>query len=245
MSKGNYIKRISRELYNECITNTDAVKAISMLIYIKENNKASVITNFTYKKLSEMTKLSVVVIKKRMDKLKSMGLCEYTDNKRNIKFLKIRAPKSNVRLDKIDMTSIKSIEIGLRALYIVEVQRRKEYVRSAVNVTGNIHNEKEYENARIIRDKALRGTEGYTDNGISYNYLSTKMNVSKKTISEAIKYGVKHNMFEKKREFLIIKTFLTYSEVVSAYHHFKDQHARLRLVGLSLGLILANTYILI
>ena len=71
------------------------------------------------------------------------------------------------------------------------------------------------------------------------------MNVSKKTISQAIKYGVKCGMFEKKREFLIIKTFLTYSEVVSAYHHFKDQHARLRLVGLSLGIILANTYILI
>ena len=119
--KGNYIKRISRALYNECIDNTDAVKAIAMLIYIKENKKASVVTNFTYKKLSAMTKLSIVVVKKRMDKLKAMGLCEYTDNGRNIKFLKIRAPKSNVRLDKIDMTSIKSIEIGLRALYIARV----------------------------------------------------------------------------------------------------------------------------
>lgn len=242
MTKYNHIKRISRALYNECIDNTDFVKALAMLIYIKENKKSSVFTKCSYKKISELTGLSIVVVKKRMNTLKNLNLYEYVDNDRNIKFKKIRAPKSNVRLDKIDMKSVASIELGLRALYIVEVQRRKEYVQSAVNLTDNVHNMKEYRKAKDVKNKVLRGTQKFTDNGISYDYLSKKMKISKKTVSDVIKYGVANKMFEKQRKFFIVKTFKTKNEVNLAYRYLKEQNYKLRIVGLSLGIILSNVY---
>lgn len=244
MEKNNYIKRISRKIYNDCIDNTDAVKAISMLIYIKENKKCSVINKFSYKKISDITKLSILVVKKRINKLNEMGLLEMIDNNK-MKFSKIRAQKSNVRLDMIDMTSVSSIEIGLRALYIIEIQKRKEYVKSAVNVTDNVRNMDEYKKARSIQKQVLRGTKTYTDNGISYDYLVKKMNVSKTTISNIIKYGEDNGIFKKKKNFFIIKTFDSFKEAKMAYSFLKEDNGKLRINGCSLCLTMANTYILL
>lgn len=241
MSRNNYIKRISRKLYNDCIDNTDAVKAISMLIYLKENKKCSVIKNFSYRKICDATTLSIVVVKKRMNKLNEMGLLEIIDNNK-IKFGKIRAPKSNVRLDKIDMSSVSSIEIGLRALYIIEVQRRKEYVKSAVNLTDKSRNMNEYKKAKNIQRQVLRGTKSYTDNGISYNYLCNKLHISKQTVKIIINYGISNKIFNKNRNFYKLKDFNNQNEAYNAYNYFKGEKGRLRVVGYSLCLIMANTY---
>ena len=242
VKQNNYIKRISRELYNECINNTNAIKAIAMLIYIKENNKCSVIKKFTYKRLSIITGLTVYSTKKRMHTLKGMGLYDRINDGNDIIFKKIRAKISNVRLDKIDMSSIKSIETGLRALYIVEVQRRKDYVKSAVELTNKVHNGKEYKKALKERNRVLRGACKYTDNGISYNYLAKKMNISKKTVSEAIKYGVRNKMFEKEYNYNLIKTFDNKNDEICAFNYFKGQKCKIIMSGLSLFYVAANLY---
>ena len=242
VKQNNYIKRISRELYNECINNTNAIKAISMLIYIKENHKCSVIKKFTYKRLSIITGLTVYSTKKRMHTLKEMGLYDRINDGNDIIFKKIRAKISNVRLDKIDMSSIKSIETGLRALYIVEVQRRKDYVKSAVELTNKVHNGKEYKKALKERNRVLRGACKYTDNGISYNYLAKKMNISKKTVSEAIKYGETNGLFKKEHNYNLIKAFNDKHEETCAFNYFKSQKGKVVMIGLNLFCVAANLY---
>jgi len=242
VKQNNYIKRISRELYNECINNTNAIKAIAMLIYIKENHKCSVIKKFTYKRLSIITGLTVYSTKKRMHTLKEMGLYDRINDGNDIIFKKIRAKISNVRLDKIDMSSIKSIETGLRALYIVEVQRRKDYVKSAVELTNKVHNGKEYKKALKERNRVLRGACKYTDNGISYNYLAKKMNISKKTVSEAIKYGETNGLFKKEHNYNLIKAFNDKHEETCAFNYFKSQKGKVVMIGLNLFCVAANLY---
>ena len=59
-----------------------------------------------------------------------MELVEFVGkNKQHLLFKNARSKKSNVRIDKLDFSSIEALSDGLCALFLVEVQLQKEYVR--------------------------------------------------------------------------------------------------------------------
>lgn len=117
------MKRLSRKRYNEIISATDERKAIALLIFIKQKFRSSVVLNFSYYKLSKITGLHKNTVKKRLEALGSMELLDFVGkNNKHLLFKSVRAAKSNVRLDGLDLSNIKAIETGLQALFITEEQ---------------------------------------------------------------------------------------------------------------------------
>lgn len=216
----NIMNKISRKIFADNINDTDAVKALALLIYVKNVNGASVISNFSYNKLAKITKLSRGSIKKRLNTLGNMDLLDFVGrNNNNLLFKRVRAPKSNIDISKIDTTSIKSIELGLRALVIVEIQRQKNYVKQQVvrgtspkNGRMTKHEYRSFKRANKFCKK--RGIKEFTDNGVSYNTLSKRMGVGLNKTSEAIKYGVEKGLFVKNNNIKLYEKTNGFAQII-------------------------------
>ena len=198
------MRRISRKMFNDCIGNADAIKAVAMLIFVKEQKPASVIADFSYYKLAKITNLHHATCKRLCGILRNMDLVEFVGREqKNLLFKKVRAPKSNIRIDNIDHSSVKSIETGLRAMLLVEIQNQKNFIKQRViranNPKGKCSSEeyKAFKRARKFCTK--RGIEKFEENGISYKTLGRRMNVGSHKVSEVIKYAERNKMIVKTR----------------------------------------------
>lgn len=196
---------ISRKIYNEIINDVEALKAVALLLYVKYNYPTSVITNYSDHKLAKVAGIHQTTVKKRMSVLADMELIDYANKDfTHIVFKSIRAKQSkqNIRLNKIDFTSVKSIELGLKAMFICEVQRRKNYIEQRVIKANNPvikkGDKKGYQDFKNARRFCLsRGISNYSDNGISYKYIAKKLNICIASVAKLIKYGVNIELFEK------------------------------------------------
>lgn len=201
------MRKISRKIFNENISDADAVKALALLIFVKIKYPTSVVPNFSYYKLKKATGLHINTIKARMNTLADMELIE-TIGKYNqhTLFKKVRAPKSNVNFSMIDTSSVRSIEIGLRALFLQEKVCQKNYVKQLIESGNNASNLKEIKKAK--RKVAKRGYTDFKDNGISYAYLAEKLNVGLNKVSSIIKYAENNHIVVKHKhitQYLYVK----------------------------------------
>lgn len=115
------MKKISRKIFNENISDADAVKALALLIFVKTKFPTSVVPNFSFYKMKKLTGLHINTIKERINTLGAMELIDMVGKyNQHMIFKKVRAPKSNVNFSMIDTSSVKSIELGLRALFLQE-----------------------------------------------------------------------------------------------------------------------------
>lgn len=196
---------ISRKIYKEIIGDAEALKAIALMLYVKNLFPTSVITNYTDHKLAKITGIHQTTVKKRMSTLADMDLIEYANKKfTHIVFKSIRSKQSkrNIRLSKIDFSSVKSIELGLKAMFICEVQRRKDYIEQQVVKANNPVIKKGDKNGyrafkRARKFCTLRGISSYSDNGISYKYIANKLNISIASVAKMIKHGEGIGLFNK------------------------------------------------
>lgn len=199
--------KISRKLFNEHIADADAVKAIALLIFVKNHYPTSVVPNFSYYKIKKITGLHINTIKKRLNTLGTMELIETVGKyNQHVLFKKIRAHKSNINFSMIDVSSVKSIEMGLRALFLQEKVCQKNYVKQLIESKHNGHSNNEVRKAKAKCDK--RGYTDFKDNGISYNYLAKKMNIGLNKVSYVIKYAQKNHIIVKHKnikQYLYIK----------------------------------------
>lgn len=194
------MKKLSRKIFRNNIASSKARKALELYLFVKEKYVSSTINNFTYTKLSETTKLSRESLKKRIQTLKEMELVEFVGkNKQHLLFKNARSKKSNVRIDKLDFSSIEALSDGLCALFLVEVQLQKEYVRQLL---AKKENAKKGDNIRGINRKIRE--LGYVDRtfrdcGISYRYLAKKLGVGYSKVSALIKMAEKQDMVVKQK----------------------------------------------
>lgn len=204
----NDMKRIGKYIFNMAARSTNARKALELYLFVKNVYKTSTIPNFTYKELSNKTGLCFSSLKKRIGILKQAGLVERTGkNKQHLLFKSARKKRNNIRIDQIDLSSIKEIGKGLCALFIVEIQCRKEYIKQLLNIyhacRENEYLCRRYNYKKIERKVRKRGLLNckFQDNGISYNYISKALKIGFNKVSEAIKYAERHNMLmvERKR----------------------------------------------
>lgn len=186
------------------ISDSEAIKALALLLFVKHNFKSSVIPYYTNYKLAKITGLHKETVKRRMNTLGDMGLIEMEGKKsQHVRFLKVRAAKSNIRLDNIDFTSIKSIELGLKAMLIVEIQNQKNFIEQRVIRATSPREHcssdeyKSFKRARKFCEK--RGIRYFKDNGISYKTIGKKLGVGTNKVSEVIKYAVNNGMLYKHR----------------------------------------------
>lgn len=186
--------------------DADDMKALALLVFIKSHNGASVVSNYSTYKMSKLTGLHKQTIKKRMNTLGAMDLIDFVGKRcSHVIFKKVRAVKSNVDISKIDKSSVRNIEIGLRALVLVEIQRQKEFVKQ---IFFKATDPKPFTPQKEVRKSKKfcnhRGIEHFNDNGISYKTLAKRMHTGLNQVSQAIKYGEKHNMFIKHRHIELI-----------------------------------------
>lgn len=189
------MKKLSRNIFNQIIGNSKARKALELYLFVKNKYASSTIPNFTYKQLSDDTGMCYTTLKKRIATLKELDLIEYVGkNKQHLLFKNARAKKSNVNVGMLDKTSIKSISEGLLSLFLVEVQLRKEYIKQLLLKKETA---KKGDNIKAvckeIRERGLIGRK-FEDNGISYKYISKKLNIGYSRVSALIKHAVKLGM---------------------------------------------------
>lgn len=192
------MRKISRKLYHDNISDAEAVKALALLIFVKNHFPTSVIPNFTYYKVVKLTGLHYNTVKKRINTLGDMDLIEIVGKyNQHLKFKRVRAKNSNINFSRIDTSSVKSIERGLQALFLVEKVSQKNYVEQRVILAKNCKNGKERKAGKAVLQKC--SSADFKDNGISYAYLANKLNVSIMTVSDIIKYAVSHKLVVKHR----------------------------------------------
>ena len=183
------MKKISRKIFHDNISDADAVKALALLIFIKNHFPTSVVPNFSYYKIVSITGLHYNTVKKRINTLADMELIEAVGKyNQHLKFKRVRAKNSNVNFSRIDTSSVKLIEKGLRALFLVEKVNQKNYVEQRVILAQECKNGKERKAGQQTCKKC--GSSDFKDNGISYAYLAKKLNVSLNVVSEVTKYAV-------------------------------------------------------
>lgn len=182
------MKKISRKLFNDNLSDTRAIKALALLIFVKTKFKASVVPDFSYYKLSKITGMHIDTVKKRIESLREMNLVAKEGKYgQHLRFNKVRAKKSNINFSRINKKSVKSIETGLRAMFVQEKICQKNYVKQLMESGDNPKTLKEKKKADEIIAK--RGYTGFVDNGISYRYMAKKMKVGLNKVSEIIKYA--------------------------------------------------------
>lgn len=193
------MNKLSKVLYNNNIGDTDALKALALLVYVKENKPTSVFTNYNITALSKFVHLSRNTTRKRIQKLFQMGLVERVGKeKQHLLFKRVRMRCANVSLNKINKKSIKSIEIGLKALLIYETQRSKEWIKQRVYQATN---PKKGTPLKVVkRAKAFCrkcGITQFVDNGISWKTIAKRLGCGYNMVKQVIMYGEENKMFVK------------------------------------------------
>lgn len=209
------MKKLNRDYILYCLADADFRKALSFAIFIKTIKGTSVVKNWSYKELQRLTGLSNNTCRKRVATLRRYALVtEFSRKGRNyLKFRNLRHDAivtrkgvkrtydlQNSDISRLDFSSTKTIELGLRAMFIYETQKRKDwYMQATIEQTP----------LRVLKSikKKLRGRSisSISDNGISYNYIARKTGAGRNTVTRIIKYGEDLKLFTKKHQDWICK----------------------------------------
>lgn len=239
------MKNLSRKLFNETIRSSKGRKAVELYLFVKERYASSTIPNFTYKKLSEATGLCYTTLKKRIETLKQLDLIEYVGKKKqHLLFKNAKARKSNVNVGVLDKNSIGSISIGLLALFLVEVQKRKDYIRQLLTKKENAKKGDDISSlCREIRKRGLFGRK-YVDNGISYKYIAKKLSISFSKVNSLINHAVERGMLTVEKH--VERIFSAKHTGKSGFFAFKFIEGRKNCFATEKGIyqVKANSYLL-
>lgn len=116
-------------------------------------------------------------------------------DRQHLLFKSLKSKKSNVRIEQIDFSTIKTIGDGLRALFIVEVQLHKEYICQLMMKFNNPNKSDDYK--AIRREVRKRGllNRNFEDNGISYKYIANKLNIGYKIMTCVYSFDCRSSWF--------------------------------------------------
>ena len=144
---------LKRHIFYSANGNANIIKALALAVYVKKNVVSSTITNYTTNKLRNLTGLSYSAITKRINTLKQLGLVKFVG--RNNQHLVISNMAShckhrNIDLSKCVVNSVKDIEKSLYAMFVLEIQKRKDFVKHTIQSVNNPSNLDEHKRARQI-----------------------------------------------------------------------------------------------
>lgn len=237
------MKILSRKFFIEKIGDSNVVKALELFLFVKAHYESSTIKDFQYKKLGEEVNLCYSTLKKRINILKELDLVEFVGkNKQHLLFKSLRSKKSNVRIEQIDFSSIKTIGDGLRALFLVEMQLRKEYIRQLMMKYKNPDKSDDYKAIRReVRKRGLMNKE-FVDNGISYKYIATKLGIGYNKVTDLIKCATKRGMLAKKRNAKLVYDAAIQGQDVYAVFEFEEDKKHKYVSNGCIYYLGANTY---
>ena len=193
------MKSIRRNIFYCIYNDKNIVKALALAVFVKHRIKSSTITNFTIDKLHKLTGLHATTIKKRLKTLKELGLISRTgNNEEHLVFNSISSHNKfrNVDISKAIFDTIKDIEKSLLTFIVVEIQKRKNFVKQILNLVQKARNYKEGKAAR--RKCRVFGLQGeYKEYGISYKRIAKEMCVSVAKAVSIIRYAVENQFLNK------------------------------------------------
>lgn len=203
------MNRLSRRLFQYVIGDRKRRRAVAFAILMKNRKPASVVKDWSYKGLARISGLAPGTCSTYVHILLEMGLVSLSTYKGHTYLIinKLKAPKiknkrnigyhspkhKDIDLGNYDASSVKTIELHLKAISIVETQRRKDYIQQNISATQNPKSLSEYKKAKKIC--SVRGWNSFIDNGISYKYISNTLHCSPNTVSEVIRYGETEGLF--------------------------------------------------
>ena len=112
-------------------------------------------------------------------------------------FKKARRRHANIDVGKVHFDSIGEVELALRALFIREIQRSKDWLEQRVFEAYNPKSKASYMSMkRSLRICRKRGVTEFTDNGISWKTISRKLDCSLSMVSNVLKFGEDRGFFK-------------------------------------------------
>ena len=194
--------KIRRRTYHELKDDASTVKALALFCFLKRIFPSSVITNYTKDKIHKTTNLHPNTIAKRIKTLSNLGFVSLENDKNGCQRLVLNKIAShhndrNLDLDVLVYDSIKTVEKSLLALFIVEVQRRKEYAKQVIykaHHSFDINEVKKMQRA----EKCFRSFgKGFTDFGLSYKTIAKRLKISIQKAVNIVKFAVGYDFIVK------------------------------------------------
>lgn len=193
------MNQLRRHIFYNSRGNANMIKALALAIYIKHNVVSSTITNYTTNKLRNLTGLSYSAITKRMNTLKQLGFVKFVGNNNQhlvIGNMTSHCKHRNIDLSKCVVNSVKDIEKSLYAMFMLEIQKRKDFVKHTIQSVNNPSNLEEHKKARQISKRYGYDRE-FKEYGISYKTIAKKLGVCLQKAFEIVKFAIVNNMIVK------------------------------------------------
>ena len=193
------MNQLRRHIFYNSRGNANMIKALALAVYIKHNVVSSTITNYTTNKLRNLTGLSYSAITKRMNTLKQLGFVKFVGNNNQhlvISNMTSHCKHRNIDLSKCVVNSVKDIEKSLYAMFILEIQKRKDFVKHTIQSVNNPSNLDEHKRARQICKRYGYDRE-FKEYGISYKTIAKKLGVCLQKAFEIVKFAIVNNMIVK------------------------------------------------
>lgn len=194
-----YLMKIRRATYHQNVNNKDFIKSLALLCYLKNKFPSSAIPDYTLGKIHRLTGLHSVTCKKRINTLKSLGFAKIATTKSGKTLLILNNISSkhqqrNIDLNCVVFDTVKSVEQSLYALYIVEVQNRKEYVKQTIYEAHNSYSLKKLKEAKK-RCRSYR--DEFVDNGLSYKGIAKRLKISLQKALSIVSFATKFEFIVK------------------------------------------------
>ena len=198
-----YMMYIRRNIFHSVRGNANLIKALALAIYIKKHIVSSTITNYSLNKVRNKTGLAYSSIRKRIETLKQLGFIRFggkNNEHLTIVCLSSKCNRRNIDLSKCVFDSVKDIEKSLTALFIVEIQKHKDFAKHTIQLA---HNPKLSEHKAMKRAKKICNRYGwgkeFNEYGISYKTIAKKLGVCLQKAFEIVKFAIANNMIVKQR----------------------------------------------
>lgn len=193
---------IRRNIHSKIVGDANTAKAVALALYIKKIFRSSAINNFTYNKLHKLTGLHITTLKKRVAKLRDMGLAKFVgkNNTLVISSVKSKCEYRNVNIGEFE--NVKDVEKSLYAHILVEIQKRKEFVKQLLRLRRNPEKGEKDAHKKACKkvvEFGLDKVKEFKDNGISYKTIAKKMGVSLQKAFNTIRWAVERNIIIKNK----------------------------------------------
>ncbi len=184
----------------EMFGSVTLLKAIAMMLLVRQRTGTNVIKNFTINKIAGITGMHAVTVRKRLHTLKDYGLVEYQGRSLVMRSLVSKHKNRNIRLANIAYEKVKDVERSLQALLVAIMQMRKEFAKRTIRNAHNSHDAKEVKAAQRVSRKYGWGQE-YIEHGMGYQKIASTLHCCKATAVRIVKYAEKIHVLAKMKHF--------------------------------------------
>lgn len=216
------MQRLDIGIFDALKNSKDGRKALALFIVLKHIYRAGGIRNYSPNSLRKFLGMHIDTVKRLMGVLIENGLCEFVG--RDSKTLRLRSIRTGWKDRDIDISFIRfnlrrredgafadvryiidRIAKELVAVYILDVNKRRDYARRLVSSSVNPNSKCEY--VRAEKERRRRGYDKIFANvGISYEGLAKRLGMSVQTAFYSVQYAVNSGLLAKQSNIMRIDT---------------------------------------